>query len=99
MLRTPTAPRSWLPFGEIFGDASDRQPKTVRTAEGLAHRPLGRFGNRVPQDQYVDYPIWGYSPSLTPMLPTPPQRLQLDVSEIPSGAISLNARLQFFGYP
>jgi hypothetical protein len=32
------------------------------TAEGLAHRPRGRFGNRVQQDQYVDHPIWGLLP-------------------------------------
>jgi hypothetical protein len=69
------------------------------TAEGLAHRPLGRFGNRVHQDQYVDHPIGGYSPSLKTMLPTPSPPPQLGVIENPSVAISLNSPLRFFGYP
>ena len=69
------------------------------TAEGLAHRPLGRFGNRVQQDQCVDHPIGGYSPSLKTMLPTPPPPPQLGVIENPSVAISLNTPLRLFGYP
>ena len=86
----------WLSVGVIFGDASGRQPKRfVRPKVS----PTGccRFGNRVPQDQYVDYPIWGYSPSLSDMLPAPQQHPQLDGFEIRSGAISLNTRLHFFG--
>jgi len=69
------------------------------TAEGLAHRPLGRFGNRVQQDQCVDHPIGGYSPSLRTMLPTRPPPPQLGVIENRSLAISLKTQLVFFGYP
>ena len=79
-------------------NASGRHTKRS-TAEGLAHRPLGRFGNRVQQDQYVDHPIGGYSPSLRTMLPALPPRPQLDVVEMPSVAISLNTLSGFFGYP
>ena len=77
-LRTPTDSSVGGCRSEVSGRCLRPTTETVRTAEGLAHRPLGRFGNRVPQDQYVDSPIWGYSPSLAAMLPAPTARLQLD---------------------